>query len=113
MGDNYVGLLSKVFKTPTAPEAPVLSGLTSTKKSYIDVTWKKDAAANGYQVQTAKNSKFSKGKKLTKIKKTDTVTANLKKTSGKKIYVRVRSYITYGGNTVYSAWSKSKNIKVK
>ena len=113
VGDNYVGLLSKVFKAPTAPEAPVLSKVTSTKKAYIQPTWEKVSAGTGYQVQTATNAKFTKGKKAKKITKLSTLTKSLKRSSGKKLYVRVRSYYTYGGKTAYSDWSNSMNIKVK
>ena len=70
------------------------------------ISWGKKTGS-GYQVQIATNSKFTKNKKIYKLTSSDT----LKKTvsglkSGRKYYVRVRAYKTYG-NTAYGSWSKT------
>ena len=69
----------------------------------------------GYQVQYSTSKKFTK--KTTKTAKVATTKA-LNKTvkglkSGKKYYVRVRAYKVADGKTVYSAWTKTKSVKVK
>jgi hypothetical protein len=69
---------------------------------------------SGYQIQysTSKTFKASKTKsKKVGRYKTFTTIKNLK--SGKKYYVRIRTYKTVSGKTYYSTWSttKSKNTK--
>ena len=77
------------------------------------VKYGKNNRATGYQIQYSTSSKFKKNatKAVTAKKATTSVTLkNLKK--GKKYYVRVRSYKTYGGKTYYSAWSAQKSVKI-
>jgi hypothetical protein len=88
--------------------------VTSPKKKTIKVTWKKVSNATGYQIQYAKNAKFTKGLKTITIKKNTTTSkkiAKLKK--GKKYYVRVRAYRKTSKATYRGAWSKSKSVKCK
>lgn len=81
------------------------SGKTFTAK------WKANSSSTGYQVQTAKNSKFSSAK---------TYTVSNRKTTYKKItpgfrgrcYVRVRTYKTVNGTKFYSAWSSTKYVNM-
>ncbi len=75
------------------------------------VKWDKKTGT-GYQVQIATNSIFTKGKKTYKI----TNSSTLKKTisglkAGKKYYVRVRAYKTYG-NTAYGDWSNVRSVRI-
>ena len=37
----------------------------------------------------------------------------MKAKKGKKVKVQVRAFKAQGDNTVYSAWSKAKKVKVK
>ena len=77
------------------------------------MTWKKNAAATGYEVQYATSSKFKSVKKV-KIKKAATTSTTVSKlTKGKKYYVRIRTYKTVSGKTYYSGWSKVKTAVIK
>ena len=86
----------------------------SAGKKYLKVTWKSlPAVVKGYQIQYATSSKFSKSKKAT-ISNSNTTSKKISKLkSGKKYYVRVRSYKNVEGKKYYSKWSTAKSIKVK
>ena len=71
------------------------------------------STTTGYQIQYSKKKSFG-GKKtvtLKSYKKNSKTVKGLK--SGKKYYVRVRTYKTVKGKKYYSAWSKVKKVKVK
>lgn len=97
-------------KTVSAPGRPQKLAVKNNKKKTATVSWKKVKKANGYQVQYATNSAFSK-KKVKNTKKTKLVIRKLKK---KKTYCfRVRAYKTTNGAKKYGKWSKVKKIKIK
>lgn len=91
------------------PARPTVKVNKSGKKFKVTV---KKASVTGYQIQTAKNSKFTKnlkkytvkGKKVSKSYKLTT----LKKGTN---YVRVRAYKTISGKKYYSSWSKAVKVK--
>ncbi|MGN0394839.1 MAG: fibronectin type III domain-containing protein, partial [Coprococcus sp.] len=79
----------------------------------IKVTWKRNSKVTGYQVCYSLKSSFKSAKTKTYRNKT-TKTAKLTGLkSGRKYYVRVRSYIKVNGKTYYGAWSKVKTINTK
>ena len=78
----------------------------AAKGRKLAVNWAKDKRASGYQVQVSTDKKFKKGVKSKNLPKTSYTFAKLK--TGKKYYVRVRSYKKSGKETLYSAWSKGK-----
>ena len=97
-------------KTVSAPGRPQKLAVKNNKKKTITVSWKKVKKANGYQVQYAADTAFSK-KKVKNTKKTKLVIRKLKK---KKTYCfRVRAYKTTNGAKKYGKWSKVKKIKIK
>ena len=110
---NYVGTKAATFRIN--PKATKLSKLTSTTAKKLTVKWKKQSAqTSGYQIQYATDSKFKKNKKTVTVKgakKISKTISGLK--AGKKYYVRIRTYKKIGSKNLYSAWSKSKSIKVK
>lgn len=109
---NYTGTLTKTFKI--VPKKAVLTKWTSSKASTIRVSWKKDTQASGYQIQYAKNKKFTKGKTAVNISRKSTVTKKLTKLSGKKMYyIRIRAYKKISGKKCYGAWSKVVKVKCK
>jgi thiamine biosynthesis protein ThiC len=78
------------------------------------VTWKKVSDATGYQIQYARNGKFTKSLKTINIKKNTTTSKKIAKlTRGKKYYVRVRAYRKTSKATYYGAWSRTKSVKCK
>lgn len=79
------------------------------------MSWKKiSSQANGYQIQYAENSKFTKNKKTASVKSYKTTIRILSKLkAGTKYYVKVRTCKRVGKTTYYSGWSKYKTVKVK
>ncbi len=95
---------------------PAIAKAKSSKKGQLKLTWKAALNISGYQIQVSTSSKFKKAKTYN-VKK-----SMLNKTlkglvSGKKYYVRTRTYtkVTVDGKqqTSYSKWSKVKKVKVK
>ena len=94
---------SYIFLARTA-----ITALTNPSSKAMKVTWKKNAKADGYQIQYATNAKFS-GKTTVKVTDAATVSKTIKSlTKGKTYYVRVRSY--KGG--AHSAWSSVKKVTI-
>lgn len=95
------------------PTRKTLKSVTAGKKK-LTVKFTKDTKASGYQLQYSTSSKFAASKtKTLKLGKNTTsrTIKNLK--SGKRYYVRIRSYTTVGGKTVYGSWSKVAYRTVK
>ena len=112
---NYSGTKTLTFKI--VPKGTSVSKLSAGKKQF-KVEWKKQTSqTTGYEIQYSTSSKMKNAKTVTvgKNKTTSTTVKNLK--SGKKYYVRIRTYKTVkiNGKSVklYSSWSSVKNIKVK
>lgn len=114
---NYSGTAVAAFKIN--PKGTSLSKLTPAKKA-LTVKWKNQTAKmstariTGYQIQYSTKPDFSSGN-ITKTakgySKTSLKISKLK--SGKKYYVRIRTYMKTGGKTYYSKWSKALFKKVK
>ena len=116
---SYTGAITKTFKIN--PKGTSISKVTGQKKA-VKVVWKKQLTkmktsyVSGYQVQYSTSSKFTSGTskyanaKFSKGRTTKTI-KNLK--SGKKYYVRVRTYKSVDGTKCYSSWSKVKSVKTK
>ena len=112
---KYAGTLTATFAIN--PKGTTISSLTAASKAFT-VKWKKQASrmassrVTGYQIQYATNKTFTKNKKAVKIKgysKTARKVTGLKAKT--RYYVRVRTYMTVGGKTYYSPWSKAKVIR--
>ena len=86
----------------------------STAKRKVKVNIKKDVKATGYQIVAAKNSRFSKGKKVLTKKGKRQVTYTITKLNCRKIYyVKARAYKTIGNKKYFGPWSKVKKIRIK
>lgn len=108
----FKGTISKTFKI--VPKGTKITKVSGGKKS-LTVKWKlQKQQTSGYQIQCAKNAKFTKGKKTKTIKSNKTASKTIKKlTAKKKYYVRVRTFKKVSGKTYYSPWSPKKTVKVK
>ena len=84
-----------------------VTALTSSKAGTIKLKWKKLSGADGYEIQYARNAKFTKNKKKVTVKK---AAATSKKS---RYYVRIRAYKKANGKTAYSKWSAKKSVKCK
>ena len=104
---------SNVDVKVTAPSAVKLTAVKNIKGKKLQITWKKNAKAAGYEVQYATSAKFKSAGTVTvkSAKTTKTVIKKLKK--GKKYFVRVRAYVTAGSGKKYSKWSSVKKAVIK
>lgn len=107
----FTGMLQKEYRIKLpAPSLSKVSGITKGVK----VTWKQAKGASGYEISYSTKSNFSDRKNI-RIKDAKTVSRNIKNlVKGKTYYVRIRSYRTDDktGETIYSAWSTVKKVKV-
>ncbi len=109
------------------PQAMKNAGLANYKKvkkkkktvkqiirKQLKVTWTRDKLATGYQVQIAKNKKFTSGLKSYTSKSNKTVSKTFTKLKkGSKYYMRARAYKTINGKKVYGPWVVTRGtIKV-
>lgn len=112
---TFNGLYSgkKDISFSIGPKGTSISKLTP-KKGGFDIKWKKQTSqTSGYQIEYSLSDTF-KGKKVITIKKNKETKASAKKLkSGKKYYVRIRTYTKAGSKKYYSPWSKVKKVTVK
>ena len=97
--------------TVTAPAKVKSIKVTNKKKGKTVVSFKKVTGAAGYQIQYAKNKKFTKGKKSKTTKKTKYTIKKL--TKKKTYYFRIRAYKLVDGTKKYGKWSAVKKLKIK
>ncbi len=107
---SYGGVINKKFKINPAKQE--IQKLTAKSKAfYIDFAQKD--SASGYELQYSLNSNFRNAAKINiSDNKADKKTVSKLK-SGKKYFVRVRSYTIVNGNKYYGAWSAHKGVTVK
>ena len=82
----------------------------SKKKMKVYMTWTIVKGAEGYEIVTATNAKFTKNKNQTTVKgdvdrKTVTMKGKFKKNM--KVYIKVRPYSYLDGKKVYGRWSQT------
>ena len=84
-----------------------------SKDNAFKITYTKNLAGTGYQIQYSRKSKMSAAK--TKwIKKNTTMTTTISGLKNKKTYyVRVRTYKQIGSTKIYGSWSNIKKVKTK
>ncbi len=102
---------SSADNTSVAPAKVKSLKVKNKNKGKTVVSFKKVSGAVGYQIQYAKNKKFTKGKKNKTTKKTTYTIKKLKK--NKTYYFRVRAYKLSGKKKVYGKWSAVKKLKIK
>ncbi len=109
------------IETRTTYNSSKIGKVESPAKKTAKVTIKKVKKIDGYEIQASTSRDFDKNvkKKSVKAKKVEFKdkkgTIEVKKLkSGKKYYVRVRTYVKKDGVKYYSDWSKTKKLaKVK
>ena len=97
--------------TTTAKPAKVKAVKVKAKKKKLNVSWKKVSGATGYEVLSATNNKFTKGKKTVTVKKNKVTLKKLK--PKKKYFVKVRAYKLANGRKYFGKWSKVVKKKTK
>ena len=84
-----------------------------SKGNAINVTYKKNTKAAGYEIYCAKNKTFTKDVNIYTTKKDVTKKAIKNLTKNQEYYVKVRAYQTSDGEKVYGNFSKVQKLKVK
>ena len=119
---EYSGVVKKTFKI--GPKAAIITTPKAGRKLFV-AKWKKmgtkmvlpngkKANITGYQVQYSTDKKFKKGLKTSNQKGYKKTYKKISKLKAKTTYyIRIRTYIKYGGKTYYSTWSSSKRVKTK
>lgn len=112
-GDEEHAAATKVITIKVAPKKAAVKCAKSKKANQLTISWKRDAQVSGYEIQysTDKNFKNAKSVKVGKNKTTSKSIDNLK--SGKKYYVRVRSYKNVGKTRINGNWSKTDRVTTK
>lgn len=106
------GKATKKVTIKVSPKKQTVKSAKTAKGKKLTVQYAKDTKASGYQVQISTDKKFKKNVKTKKLSKTSYTFTKLK--TGKKYYVRVRSYKKSGKETLYGTWSKVKlSSKIK
>lgn len=110
--DNYSATKTLSFKIK--PSGVSVKSLTAKPQGF-KLKWKKKTAqTDGYQIQYARNSKFTKSKKTVTVNDAKQAKLTVKKLKkGKKYYVRIRAFKYRGEKRYCSKWSKAKSIKTE
>jgi hypothetical protein len=95
--------------TPKKVKGVKVSNLKGKK---VVVSWSKQQGMSGYQIQYAKNKKFTKGKKKLSASRTSAFRI-ITKFKEKTYYFRVRTYKNSGRRKVYGKWSKTVKVKIR
>ena len=111
---NQYEVATKKIELIVIPKKAKLSKVKSSRKESVDISWKKDNLATGYQVQISTSRKFRKGVLQRYFSSSQKfIKVPLKKKSGKKYYVHIRSYKRMNGIDYYGKWSSLKSVIVK
>lgn len=109
-GERYSGTMSATFTIK--PQATKITKRTAGKKAMTIKFKKVSKQISGYQIEYSRKSDFSNSQTINVSKsKTSQYISGL--TSGKKYYVRIRTYKVSNDLEYASAWSNTKTVKVK
>ena len=91
-----------------------LAGVKAEGDNKIKVTWRKDPQADGYQIEYCTRKTFGTTAKQITVREGSKTTYEISKLlTGKKYYVRIRSYKKVGSRNRYSDWSTVRNATAK
>lgn len=109
---NYSG--SKTLNFKINPKTVKLKTIDVGKKK-MTVRWNKETVqTTGYEIQYSTSSSFKSDVKVIPVSKNKTTSRLIKGLkTGKKYYVRIRTYKVVDGKNYYSSWSKKMSVKAK
>ena len=108
---EYTAATKKVIVTVN-PAGTKLTSVKSAKAGEMTAKWSKNTKVSGYQLQYSPSKQFTNVKTVTLKGANCTGAIRSKLTKGKTYSVRIRTYKKVGGKVYYSAWSKSKQVKI-
>ena len=89
-----------------------ITALKNTVAGKLYVSWAKNGACSGYQIQYASNKNFTGAKSVTVKNKESLSRTLMGLTKGRRYFVRVRTFKTISGSNFYSVWSTVKSLKL-
>ena len=95
----------------TLPEVQLIS-VTSPKKGYMRIKWRKNSQVTGYQLQCSTQKEFGNPNWIN-IKNKNLVEIDTPIDSGRGYYVRIQGYVSVNGTNVYGPWSAVKYCVVR
>lgn len=89
-----------------------ITNLASKKTGLVQLTWKRIYGANGYEIykSSSKNGRFIKA---ATVNLGQTLTRNLKATSKRTLYYKIRAFRKVNGKKVYGSFSSVKSVRVR
>ena len=117
-GDSNHVKVKKIIPVTVSPKIPGISQIKSPSAVSVRLKWGKISYADGYQIQYSTTSNFKMGTYDFMVlsggsKTTASLGAKQRIKGGKTYYVRVRSFSNKSGTRCYSAWSKTKSVRVR
>lgn len=113
LGYESEGEKSLPLKTCTLPRGEDIESVVEQTPKTLTVSWSRGLNCDGYEIEYALNDDFSDAK----IKKITGITTLLCKLdgleTGKTYYLRMRSFMIFNGETLYSEYSDSYSATVK
>lgn len=95
------------------PKGTPITKLQSQRSHWLNIQWRANPKADGYQIQYGTSSNM-KGAKYAVINNRGIRSYTRKDVkSGAKYYVRVRTFNVVNGKRIYSNWSGIKSMRVK
>jgi hypothetical protein len=110
VGGEYIYSSYVYLNTATKTAKPTIKSATLSNRK-VTLKWDNISGENGYQIyySTSKNGTY---KKLATVGANKTKFTSDKLTMGKTYYFKIRAYKTVGDDTVYSAFSNIKSVKI-
>ena len=104
---------SKQITIQVIPKRMKLKQVSSPGSRRIRISWNKGKKIKGYELYISSSKQFKSNTFRRVFGRSKTNTALIGLQSGKKYYVKIRSYVKVGKKKYYSVWSKVKQVKIK
>ena len=109
---NYYGQATRTFHI--VPKGTQITSASAGSKMFTLKWQKQDVQTTGYAIQLSFTQDFAKIQKTTVVTSPSKTSLNFTGlTSGKKYYVRIRTYTKLEDGTLTSSWSAVKSVTVK
>lgn len=112
-GDDAHAATTKVITIKVNPKKASIKSAKSKDKKQLTISWKRDSQVSGYEIQYSTDKNFKNAKTVTVTKNKTTSKSINKLKSGKKYYIRVRSYKKFGKEKLNGSWSKTSSAKAQ
>ena len=110
--NGYTGTITKYFDI--LPKKQTIKKVSNLSGRKMKVSYTKDNNVTGYEIQYSPYKNFLYDTQTVKVKGKNNTSKTIKNlTKNQTYYVRVRSYVKSGSNTVAGNWSSVKKVKIK